>query len=345
MERLSLQIQTAYAELLEQVTAREAQRAIGHAGGSIVRKSIKGNEYYYYQYVVPSGGVQQRYVGRRTPVLDRVIGRFEEGRSLAAEEKAHTERLVAQLRAGGALTTDASTAKVLAALADAAIFRLGGVLVGTNAYLVLGNLLGVHWTSGGLRTDDIDVAGERSLEIAVPELKIDVPEILDSLEMGFLPVPGLSPSSASTSFKVRGRSLRVDLLTPQFRGGTKPVPIPRFGTAAQPLPDLSYLIDQAQPAAVVAGAGILVQVPTPARFALHKLLVAGSRPPSGRTKSAKDVLQAAQLIEVLTADRPGELNAAWQALGRHRTSKSKSGMDALSKLYPAARRALSQEIS
>jgi hypothetical protein len=344
MERLPLQVQTAYAELLEQLTALEAQRAIGHAGGAFVRKTIKGKEYYYYQYVLPSG-IVQRYVGRCTPVLDRVAARFEEGRSLAVAEKERTERLVAQLRAGGALTVDGASARVLAALADAAVFRLGAVLVGTNAYVVLGNVLGVRWTSGGLRTDDIDVASERTLEVAIPALKADVPKILDSLEMGFLPLPGFSPDSVSTSFKVRGRSLRVDLLTPQKRGGTKPVPIPRFGAAAQPLPDLDYLIEEAQPAAVVGGSGVLVQVPTPGRFALHKLLVARSRPASGQVKGAKDLLQAAQVIEVLVEDRPGDLRQAWDAFGSRRSSKTaRSAVNALMKRHPEAYRALSSEI-
>jgi hypothetical protein len=344
IDRLPLQIQTAYAELLEQLTALDAQRAIGHAGGAFVRKTVKGQEYYYYQHVLPSGTVQ-RYVGRRTPVLDRVVGRFEAGRSVAAAERGRTERLVAQLRAGGALTVDGASARVLAALADAAVFRLGGVLIGTNAYIVLGNMLGVRWLSGGLRTDDIDVAGVRTLEVALPASKADVPKVLDSLEMGFLPVPGLSPNEASTSFKVRGRSLRVDLLTPQQRGGTKPVPIPRFGAAAQPLADLGPLIEGAQPAATVGGSGILVQVPAPARFALHKLLVARARPASSQTKAAKDLLQAAQLIEVLAEDRPGELGAAWNALGTRRSSKTvRSAMDALSKRYPEAYRALSSDV-
>src|SRR5207253_10931745 len=77
-----------------------------------------------------------------------------------------------------------------------------------------------------------------------------------------------------------------------------------------------YLLEESQPAAVVDGGGILVSVPHPARFALHKLLVARSRPPSLQTKSDKDVRQAAQLIDVLARDRAGDLVLAWEALAR-----------------------------
>lgn len=344
MERLSTQMQTAYAELLEQLVALEAHRTIGHSGGTFVQKNVKGQEYYYYQHALP-GGIVQTYVGRRSPALDRVVRRFEEGRAIAIAERAHTTRLCAALRSGGALAIDAASARVLAALADAAVFRLGGVLVGTQAFIAIGNLLGVRWSGGGMRTDDIDIAGERALAVAVPNLTADVPKILDSLEMGFFPVPGFSPQHPSTSFKVRGKPLRVDLLTPQHGRRTNPVPIPRFRAAADPLPDLGYLIEDPQPAALVAGAGVLVNVPPPARFALHKLLVARARPATQQAKSNKDLEQAAQLIEVLGEDRPGDLALAWEARGPQRSSRAmRSGLQALERRHPAVYQALQREL-
>lgn len=315
MERLSLQVQTAYAELLEQLVAAEAQRAIGYSQGAFVLKTVKGQAYYYYQHALP-GRIVQTYVGRRTPALDRVVARFKAGRDLAADERQRTTRLVALLRSGGAMAIDGPSRRVLEALADAAVFRLGGVLVGTQAFIALGNLLGVRWSGAGMRTEDIDIAGEPTLAVAVPALAADVPKVLDSLEMGFFPVPGLSPHHPSTSFKVRGRALRVDLLTPKRGGRTAPVPLPRFHTAAQPLPHLDYLIEEPHQAALVAGSGILVNVPAPARFAMHKLAVARSRAAAQQTKSSKDLDQAAQLVAVLAEERPGDLAAAWEALAR-----------------------------
>jgi hypothetical protein len=69
----------------------------------------------------------------------------------------------------------------------------------------------------------------------------------------------------------------------------------------------------AQSAALVTGAGALVRVPHPARFALHKLVVATSRPAAMQAKRDKDLRQAAQLIEVLAEDRPGDLARARRA--------------------------------
>ncbi len=45
--------------------------------------------------------------------------------------------------------------------------------------------------------------------------------------------------------------------------------------------------------------GFLVLVPTPARFALHKVIVSTERPASQETKAVKDLAQAAQMLEHL----------------------------------------------
>lgn len=345
MDRLSLQVQTAYAELLEQLVANEAQRAIGHSSGTFVLKTVKGREYCYYQHALP-GRIVQSYIGPRSPVLDRVVDRFTRGRAAATSERQQTMRLCALLRSGGALTIDGPSARVLEALADAAVFHLGGVLVGTHAFVALGNLLGVRWRGGGTRTEDIDIAGERTLAIVVPHLTADVPKVLDSLEMGFFPVPGLSPREPSTSFKVRNRPLRLDVLTPQVGRRTVPVPIPRFHTAALPLPHLDYLTEEPQPAALIAGSGILVNVPPPARFAVHKLAVSRSRTATQHTKADKDLDHAAQIIAVLAADRPGDLALAWESAARRTAlaTAARRGLAALQKRDPNTHAALHAEI-
>lgn len=125
---------------------------------------------------------------------------------------------------------------------------------------------------------DVDVAVDRVLQIAVPQANADLPKALEALNVGFLPVPGLNPKAPGTSFKVRGRSLRVDLLTPARgpRDG-KPVHIERLKAAAQPLELLDYLLESALPVPLVNGGASLVNVPDPARFALHKVIKSKGR--------------------------------------------------------------------
>lgn len=336
MQRQPLEVQTIFAELFERLGAYEASRAIGHTAGSFVTKTVKGQEYYYFQQVGPGRVKHQTYLGRRDSALDELADRFVQGKVDVASEQRSIERLAALLRAGGAMVTDSASTRVLRALADAGVFHAGGVLVGTHAFIVIGNLLGVCWDSS-LRTQDVDIAAEPRLDVAVPGIHASLPSALDSLEMGFLPVPGLNPKNPSTSFKVRGQSLRVDLLTPTTREQTRPVHLSRFEASAQPLRFLDYLIESSIRAAVVGGGVTAVNVPNPARFALHKLIVAGERRAAMQSKREKDLAQAAQLLVVLSEDRPGDLALAWEDLAGHgkswtsRVTRSFAALDRVSR--------------
>lgn len=140
--------------------------------------------------------------------------------------------------------------------------------------------------------------------------------------------------------------MRVDLLTPALHRVQKPVRIARFAAAAQPLPYLDYLIEEPQPGAIIGGAGVLVNVPLPARFALHKLIVARSRPTSMQTKSTKDLDQAASILAALAEDRhPGDLRLAWSALRKRGWDKTlTAGLGALRRRHPDAHRMLEHAI-
>lgn len=315
MQRLPPETQTLYAEFLEHLVAMHAHRTIGYVPGCFTTKSVKGELYYYFQYSDPGGVSRQAYVGKQSPTLEKVVEAYARGRSERNSDTERLQRLSAHLRAGQALLTDAASARVLKALADSEVFHLGGVLIGTHAFAVLGNLLGVRWDSSHLKTQDIDIAGTDRMGIVVPDIQVDIPEVLQSLQMGFLPIPALNPKQPSTAFKVRGQAIRVDFLTPAHGARRDhPVFINRFRVAAQPLKFLDYLLESVVQGAIVNSGGVLVNVPNPARYAFHKLLVSRSRELSSQTKAEKDLHQAVQLIEVLVEDRPGDLVLAWQDL-------------------------------
>lgn len=308
---LPAQTQTLYAELLDRLAAESARRSVGKAPGTFTAKTVSGETYLYFQFSEPGGRHRQLYLGRKGPTLERLIERFKSERPDHEKERTDIERLCAQVLAGGGWAMGAGPARVLKAFSDAGIFDAGTVLVGTHAFGVTGNLLGVRWSGANLRTHDIDLAAV-SLLAACGDEGADAPGALERLEMGFLPVPGLDHRHPSTSFKVRGQALRVDFLTPGKAGA--PVPLPRLGTAAQPLPGMEFLIENPEKAAVADAGGFLVLVPNPARLAVHKLLVAQERPASQETKAIKDVSQAAELLEALAASRPGDLRLAAEAL-------------------------------
>jgi hypothetical protein len=151
------------------------------------------------------------------------------------------------------------------------------------------------------------------MHVAVPGEKVNLPAALARLEMGFLPVPALNPRYPATSFKVRGQRLRVDLLCPVCnRKSSKPIEIKPLHAAAQPLPFLDFLLQKPLRAAVIYGSGVLVNIPDPARFAMHKLIVANERDAAWQTKVDKDLLQAGLLLELLVEERPGDLLLIWE---------------------------------
>ena len=63
---------------------------------------------------------------------------------------------------------------------------------------------------------------------------------------------------------------------------------------------MEYLLQDVQQAVAFGNTGAaVVNVPHPARYALHKLLVAGERPASRIAKSNKDIQQSAALLALL----------------------------------------------
>jgi len=336
MERMPLEVQNLYAELLDRLSAIEAHRSIGHVPGTFVTKKVKEEAYYYFQYSDPGGIKRQLYIGRKDSSLDKMVESHQEARTVFEEDAAGVQRICALLRAGGAMLSDSVSARVLKALSDGGVFLMDGVFVGTHAFLVLGNVLGVRWDGGSIRTQDIDIAAEPSLSIVFPGPGSDIPSVLEALQMGFIPVPQLDPRRPSTSFVVRGKGLRLDLLTPlRGRRVQKPVFIPRLKAAAQALPFLDFLITRPLRGAIVDGGGVLVNVPDPARFAIHKLIVSGERETVMHTRREKDLNQAAQVFSILLEDRPGDIRIAWKEIrsrGKGWEKRVQKGVSALRRL-------------
>lgn len=225
-------------------------------------------------------------------------------------------RLARVLRAEGFTATDRDTGSLLLAFARAGVFRLGGTLIGTAAYALYQGELGVRFDSEELaRTGDIDLASFERLSVALGDHVEENPgEILRTLK--FDPVPGLQDRQIWKWRQSRGEAM-VEFLTPAF-GDERVKPLPALGVSAQALNYLNYLIAEPIPAIALYRSGVLVRIPRPERFAIHKLIVADRRHGGpDQAKSRKDRGQAAFLISVLAEDRPDDLREAFEdALGR-----------------------------
>jgi hypothetical protein len=303
--------QTTYAELLERCATAAFMDAFAE-DGTFISKTVKGRKYWYFQ--TKTGETRtQRYVGPETPELLARIAHHKEIRDDERERRALASTLV---RALGAPRPLPEVANVVKAFAEAGVFRLRAVLIGTVAYQTYAAMLGVRLPAGALQTGDIDIAQFKNVSVAIGDSTPPALDILRQVDSTFRAVPHVVDGRRVTSYVAKG-GLRVDFLTPNEGSDTgQPQALPALQTDAQPLRFLDFLIHDAESAVILHGPGIYVQVPAPARYALHKLIVSRLRP-EGAAKRDKDLQQADALLAVLGKKRPDELRSAWEeAYGR-----------------------------
>jgi hypothetical protein len=197
------------------------------------------------------------------------------------------------------------------------------VLIGTHAFGAILNELGVS-ASPFPQTEDVDVAAQRIELAALP--KGGFIGLLRQTGLPFHEVPPHKRGAPSTSFKVRGRRLKVDLLVPARGKPYQPVKIAGLGAYATGLPHLEYLLKGTTDSILIGRDRIVpVTVPHPGRFCLHKLALFRLRSASDNAKREKDVYQAAILAAALARDQDFFLIEARRAAGASLCSKLKAG--------------------
>ena len=272
----------------------------------------RGDKGYWYAARRVGSEMRFVYIGEDSDETRARIDRIEALRAAAKERQAERSRLVRLLRAEGMTPTDRATGSILSAMADAGTFRLGGTIVGTNAFRLYEGELGIRLPLGGMaNTGDIDIAQFEKLSVALED-RVD-PGLAETFStLKFEPLPGLDPAR-TWRWAQGGSGQLVEFLTPAF-GAETIRDLPALGVSAQALNYLNFLIAEPIRAAAIYRSGILVQVPRPERYAIHKLIVADRRRDgAGSLKAAKDREQAAYLIEAMAEDRPDDLRRAYEA--------------------------------
>ncbi len=291
---------------LESHCLQQREVFVGTAGTVNERRNASGYRFYAHQYYDGEGKQRERYLAGPigAPEADAAADGL---RSRIGEVKELLPSLRLLGREGFALV-DSRTYATLAALHNHGVFGAGGVLVGSHAFGVLLNRLGVR--AAPYATEDIDIARGRVLAFdPLPELGLL--EMLRDSGVEFVEVPALDRKQPSTAFKQKGRSrFHVDLLVPSPDETFPVAPVPELGAHGRGLPYLDYLLAESQTSMVMARQGCCaVPVPLPERFAVHKLIV--SRLRSGRqAKSERDRDQACVLCAALASSHPGALEAA-----------------------------------
>lgn len=269
-----------------------------------------GKTYWYDSYRIGQE-VRKTYIGEDSPELRERLNRKKALATASQDRRKHRARLIRILRAEGFLGVDATTGSLLSAMSRAGVFRLGGTIVGTHAFRLYEGTLGVRYSFDQMaQTGDLDIASFERLSLALQDtVSPSLQQVLG--DFSFAPVPSLEQEKVWRWQQTRNELL-VEFLTPSFEDDEGIRPLPALGVDAHSLHHLNYLIAEPVPAIAVYRSGILVQVPRPERFAIHKLIVADRRRDGADSlKAHKDRMQAEFLIRVLAQDRPDDLKDAY----------------------------------
>ena len=320
--------QAKYQEVKQ--LARAQARVLSGTPGTLKRRTQSGRQYWVREHIRADGRKVDEYVGAEAAVdarrLEALRAEIDLAKALASGS--------GKLRLFGYQRLDRKPAAVLEVFFNRGLIQAGLTLVGSHAYGVLLNELGV--LAPGYRTQDVDVARARTLAVALPD-DVSFQQLLRETGLAFVPVPGMPSHKPSASFKLRGaEALAVDLLVPGRRVG-EVLPVKELNAFAQAVPLLDFLIAEPIDAVVLSPNQVIpVRVPAPERFALHKLFSSQSRK-TGRDKVRKDLEQAALLAVVIEEETPGSIGDAFRRVPAESKATFRRGAAAAARLLHGVR--------
>ena len=283
MRPIPLNVMTLYADLADRVAQVDVRP------GSISTKTVDGRKYLYA--VEKDGQTRiQRYLG---PVDDLQAQMQAAQIRQAAEQAKQRRNTVTLLKNSRVPGPTLVIGRILETVANAGLFQRGVTLVGTAAYQTYPCIVGSYLTASALMTNDIDLS---VAEFVASQKEEDLQKILMRADPTFKP-HWSRDDKRPKAFKA-SNGFSVDILTSYGRGRRSPIEIASLGCAAQALSFQEYPADETIEAVVLYGTGVNVRVPSPLRYAIHKLIVAQQRAPTSIAKKRKDLAQARELIDI-----------------------------------------------
>ncbi|MDD5223439.1 MAG: GSU2403 family nucleotidyltransferase fold protein [bacterium] len=159
------------------------------------------------------------------------------------------------------------------------------VLVGSWCLLFYREYFSPEIFQPSIRTRDIDFLVPR---ITKTNKKVDIVKLLK--EDGFIPT-----FSASGYLRLEHPEMMIEFLVPERGKGTdKPYPLSHLGMNAQSLRFLDYLLRNT---ITIKSGNLRINVPHPAAFGLHKLIISGRR--KSEAKAEKEVGEAISVLRAL----------------------------------------------
>lgn len=270
-----------YADLLQNVGLADVEH------GSVSVRKIKGRDYLYVTTKDGSKRHQRSLGAADDPVVQ---AKAEEIRQAALRAR-QLRTTVSALKKAYIPGPSLALGRVLEVIANAGLFKQGLVLVGTAAYQTYPCLVGAYLPSGALMTNDADLL---VASFVAPEPQ-DLEKILQRADPTFK--AHMSRDDVLPKVFRAANSFQVDILTKFGRGRKSPLLIDALQCSAEALAFMEYLAEESIEAVALYGPGVLVSVPPPMRYAIHKLLVAQERK-AHSPKRNKDLKQAKDLIDV-----------------------------------------------
>lgn len=301
---MSLQYQdslvtTLYSQLLEEALANQFLMACPGSNGSIKKEQRKDSFFWYWIGRDHEGKTKRLYIGPDNADTRSLVEKLSDRKDEANVAKDSIRRTVQAYLAVGGQSNEPAHFNIMAMLADQHLFDKGITVVGSHAFVSLCNGLGIKSSSEFCKTTDLDFARPQGISLAIPDdrsLKTDIPAAIKAFDNHFFPVPELDRKQPSTSFSNNRTKVIIDFLTVD-RDSNKPVFFDDINVAATPLKFMDYLLGGNPFKGLIIGKyAIPVNLPDPARFAIHKLIISQERPMHLRAKSTKDVRQAAHLL-------------------------------------------------
>jgi hypothetical protein len=281
MRPIPLNFLTMYADLAQGFEyADEA--------GSITTRKIKGKSYIYL--TTKNGAIRKQ---RSLGPADNPKVQEEAARVTAAAERARNMRtVVSTLKQKARIPAPTlAVGRVLEVVSKAGLFKRGITLVGTAAYQTYPCVIGSYLPTAAFTTNDIDLS---VVEFEPGDNEEDIEVVLRRANKTFKPRWNADDKLPKVFMADDG--LRVDMLTRLGRGGKSVVEVEELGCAAVALSFQEFPAEDTIETVALYGAGVLVRVPTPVKFAVHKLLVAQRRKTADKKK--KDLSQAHELIDI-----------------------------------------------
>lgn len=311
MRAIPLNFQTLYADLLQTIGLDEVRH------GSISVRKIKGQKYLYL--TTKDGGTRrQMSLGRAD---DSEAQAKAEAYSQAAERAKGRRATVSALKRARIPAPSLPLGRVLEAVANEGLFKQGVTLVGTAAYQTYPCLVGAYLPSSALMTNDADLLVSSFMAKDEPQ---DLEKILQRADPTFR--AQMSRDDKLPKVFRAANNFQVDILTEFGRSRSSPRLVDGLLCSAEALSFMEYLDVETMDAVALYGSGVLVSVPPPMRYAIHKLLVAQERK-ANSPKRAKDLKQAKDLIDVFIETDPAAFEDALQE-ARARGPKWRKNIDA-----------------